>query len=266
MLKERIITGAVLSLVVGAVLLLSGNLWVLKIAMALLSIQALRELYRAVKLDHLWGEALSWGMILLLALIDMKNYTIGAAVALLGGMALFGWIISRIGKQDTLGPVAGYLTAGVLVLAFRATTAVRELDQGGYLLTMAILIPVSTDVFAFSVGRRWGKHKMAPRISPKKTMEGSAAGIICAVALLTALTGALNRAGAVDVPMGMFGIYALVSAVLAEMGDLALSAIKRIVGIKDYGALLPGHGGILDRFDSQVFVLPFTYLFWVWLG
>lgn len=259
-------TGAVLSLVVGAVLLLSGNLWVLKIAMALLSIQALRELYRAVKLENPWGKLLGWGAILCLALWDIKNYTLCAAGALLGGMVLFGWIISRIGKQDALGPVTGYLAAGVLILAFRAMTAVRELDQGGYLLTMAILIPVATDVFAFSVGRRWGKHKMAPRISPKKTMEGSAAGIVCSVAILTAVTGALNRAGAVEVPMGMFGIYALISAVLAEMGDLALSAIKRIVGIKDYGALLPGHGGILDRFDSQVFVLPFTYLFWVWLG
>ena len=108
------------------------------------------------------------------------------------------------------------------------------------------------------MGTRFGKHKLAPIVSPHKTWEGSAGGTACAVILLAAAAWILRRSGIVSVRMPYLTVYLLIASCLSQLGDLTFSAIKRIAGIKDYGTLLPGHGGILDRFDSLVFVIPFT--------
>ena len=136
--------------------------------------------------------------------------------------------------------------------------SLREQAQGFWLLSMVILIPALTDVGAFLLGTRFGKHKLAPIVSPHKTWEGAAGGTACAVVLLAAAAWILRRSGIVSVRMPYLTVYLLIASCLSQLGDLTFSAIKRIAGIKDYGTLLPGHGGILDRFDSLVFVIPFT--------
>ena len=150
------------------------------------------------------------------------------------------------------------LVAPVSAYFFGLLTEIRSQPHGFLLLTVAILIPVITDIGAYFFGKRFGKHKLAPVISPKKTWEGSVGGTFSAVVLLTLAAWILEQSGYVLVNMQYWVNYLLIASCISQLGDLSFSAIKRITGIKDYGTLLPGHGGILDRFDSLLVVIPFT--------
>lgn len=122
-------------------------------------------------------------------------------------------------------------------------------------------VPVLTDVGAYCFGKAFGKHRLAPRVSPHKTWEGSLGGTACAVMLLSAAALTAGRFGLLRVRLRPLLLYLTGCSVLSQLGDLTFSALKRIAGIKDFGKLLPGHGGILDRFDSLLFAVPFTFFF-----
>ena len=109
------------------------------------------------------------------------------------------------------------------------------------------------DTCAYCVGMLIGKHKMAPVLSPKKSVEGAVGGVAGAVLL------GVIYAAATKGPMAEYALICGVGALISMVGDLAASAIKRNMGIKDYGKLIPGHGGILDRFDSVIFTAPVIY-------
>ena len=145
----------------------------------------------------------------------------------------------------------------VVTLLFRAWPQLRLVENGLYYLSAAILVCVVTDVFAYLVGRAFGKHKLIPTVSPNKTVEGAVGGLIFAVVLFV-LVG-------VWVPMSIHYsqmiIYCILASVVGQFGDLCMSCVKRICGVKDFGKIFPGHGGILDRFDSQLLVIPFTVLY-----
>lgn len=135
----------------------------------------------------------------------------------------------------------------------------RQLTHGIYLVWMAFISSWVSDTCAYLVGVMIGKHKLAPVLSPKKSIEGAVGGIAGA-ALIGALFGRyLDGALGLD---GMAVVLAVVGgagSVISQVGDLAASAIKRNHDIKDYGKLIPGHGGIMDRFDSVIFTAPITY-------
>jgi phosphatidate cytidylyltransferase len=120
----------------------------------------------------------------------------------------------------------------------------------------------STDTFAYFTGRLFGKHKLIPDISPKKTVEGSIGGIIfCAIAfvLYGFIIASINKFSA-EPNYIILSCVGIVTAIIAQLGDLSASALKRNYNIKDYGAIFPGHGGVLDRFDSVMAVAPFIML------
>ena len=130
----------------------------------------------------------------------------------------------------------------------------RMLQGGFYLVWLIFLSSWGCDTFAYCTGMLLGRHKLAPVLSPKKSVEGAIGGIAGA-ALLGVLYGVLTK--------GNIPIYALICAVGAaasQVGDLAASAVKRQHNIKDYGHLIPGHGGILDRFDSVIVTAPMIYI------
>ncbi len=196
---------------------------------------------------------------MLLALVPLPYFLSWTAVLFLTALVIFLWLMRRVGKAATVSEGLSWAILLMLPIFFRSMAELRSMEKGLYLLMIAMLTAVFTDVFAYFTGRAFGKHKLAPTLSPKKTVEGSLGGTLAAAALLLGITAVFQRAATVR--YGILTVYLVLGSLIGQFGDLALSSIKRIVGIKDYGNLLPGHGGILDRFDSTLFVLPFSYLF-----
>jgi phosphatidate cytidylyltransferase len=148
--------------------------------------------------------------------------------------------------------LSGFLYVGLLGQYF---VALRWLDDGRAWILLAAFTTFATDTGAYAVGRLTGRHKLAPRISPAKTVEGSIGGLIAGA--LAAV--ALNHLLGLDEPDAAMFALGVGAAVAGEVGDLVESLLKRSAGVKDMGTLLPGHGGILDRLDSLLFVTPLVY-------
>jgi len=144
----------------------------------------------------------------------------------------------------------GIVYVGVMLSYIYQT---RMLPGGQFHVWLIFLCSWGCDTCAYCVGVLIGKHKMAPVLSPKKSIEGAVGGVAGAV-LLGVIYAFFTKGGMVE-----YGIICGVGALISMVGDLAASAIKRNQGIKDYGKLIPGHGGILDRFDSVIFTAPVIY-------
>lgn len=133
----------------------------------------------------------------------------------------------------------------------------RGMESGKYYILVAFIISMVADSGAYFVGRACGKHKLASVVSPKKTVEGAIGGVVVNILGMVLYTFILNKCfGFTQVNYFYAAIYGVVGALGSMLGDLTLSVVKRQVGIKDYGNLIPGHGGILDRFDSTMICAP----------
>ena len=171
------------------------------------------------------------------------------------------WLIISYNRHGGTFATWAYAVGGPLYVGFLLAHALmlRELDSGADYsrdwLLFALLVTFATDTGAIFTGRTFGRHRMAPFISPNKTWEGAIGGFTWAVGIALAL-GALLQ---LSVPIWQSSLVGAAVGIVAQLGDLVESRLKRISGVKDAGSLLPGHGGILDRLDSIVFVLPVVY-------
>ncbi|EUJ60900.1 phosphatidate cytidylyltransferase [Listeria fleischmannii] len=129
-------------------------------------------------------------------------------------------------------------------------------DAGLYYVIFALLIVWSTDTGAYFIGRQIGKRKLAPHVSPNKTVAGFVGGIVCALIV----AGGFYYFADLPLAIGLILVALIVLSIFGQLGDLVESALKRYYGVKDSGKILPGHGGILDRFDSLLFVLPLLHI------
>ena len=148
--------------------------------------------------------------------------------------------------------VSGFLVPYLLSSLLR----ILVMDTGRYFILIPFAVAFLSDAGAYFVGLRFGKHKLAPVVSPNKTIEGVFGGIAGAVIGMLIYALILDLAFRFDVSYGLAILYGLVGSLTGVFGDLCFSIIKRQTGIKDYGNLIPGHGGVLDRFDSLVTVAP----------
>lgn len=133
-------------------------------------------------------------------------------------------------------------------------------ELGIWYLALPVLAVIGSDVGGFLIGSLFGRNKLAPLISPNKTVEGSLGGIALAAAFVITAQFFLQRAG-IEVPVASVIIFSVVMALGAQLGDLFESMLKRWIGVKDAGVFLPGHGGVLDRIDSHLFALPLAYFY-----
>jgi phosphatidate cytidylyltransferase len=134
--------------------------------------------------------------------------------------------------------------------------------MGGALVVLVFLSAWGNDTCAYCVGVLFGKHKMSPKLSPKKSVEGFIGGVVGAAllgALYTLLYGKITGEAVTGGRVVLFAAICGIGGMISVVGDLAASAIKRQYGIKDYSKLIPGHGGILDRFDSMIMTAPIVY-------
>lgn len=151
------------------------------------------------------------------------------------------------------------LAGGVLVpYLLSSVVRIRGMELGAFYVFLPFVLAFCPDTGAYFAGIFFGKHKLAPTISPKKTVEGFIGGVLASVLGVMIYSVILDWGFDCQVNYLYAGIYGVLGALASVFGDLAFSAIKRQVGIKDYGNLLPGHGGILDRFDSMTVVGPVT--------
>lgn len=178
------------------------------------------------------------------------------ALAVAWWLVAVGWILRfPRGWEGTLGqrPVAALLGLVVLAATFLALVGTHARSQGPFLLLLLFVLTWAADTGAYFSGRFWGRHKLAPRVSPGKTWEGAAGGVVLATA--AAALGGLWLGYDVAGLLAWAMLGAAV-AVISIVGDLSISMFKRSAGVKDAGSLFPGHGGVLDRLDSLLAAAP----------
>lgn len=197
---------------------------------------------------------------LLLLLAGFNNYNGALIVLTFCVIGAFMWILFR-GRQPYIANVAttvlGMIYCGWLPLhlAFLRNLSCERFNDGLVFLVMLLISVILTDTGCYYVGCNFGKHKLAPIISPNKTIEGSIGGIICAI------IGSMVIGWYIGLEWYLSATIGLICTVFAQIGDLCESLIKRDAGVKDSGDILPGHGGFLDRCDSYILTIPVMYYF-----
>jgi phosphatidate cytidylyltransferase len=221
------------------------------------------ELYRALQKQH-HQPATALGLVsgaLILAAGYFRGEAAMLAVFALSIVATFLWFMATPGthRKDTTGNVA-LTVLGIAYVPLLAGYALALLDEpdGRALVLSVIALTFVYDTAAFVVGSWWGSRPLAPTISPKKSVEGAIGGTLVVILVaVSAVAAWVPGLAALSHSVGL----AVVVAVLAPLGDLAESLLKRDLGVKDMGSVLPGHGGVLDRIDSLLFVLPAAFVF-----
>lgn len=280
-MKQRVITAVVL-LALLAVVVWQINTPVLVLVIAFLAAVAANEIMRCAKVENTfirvvatgyaacvpffasakaltpWVSQAVWGKVI--GAVPGVVYLIALVVVLLLAM-LKGY------AYTTFEDVAVSVFAGALVpFGFSVFIRLRDMFQieqfGIYLIFYGLICALATDSGAQLSGMAFGKHKMSPNISPKKTVEGAIGGLIFSLILNGVAIILYNRLA--DFKMDEFAVTVLLAACLpvsflGMMGDLSASVLKRNFGVKDFGKIFPGHGGVMDRFDSSMFTLPVTY-------
>lgn len=207
-----------------------------------------------------------WAVLYALNETIVRNELLSHLIALAILVSLFLHLLHKHEKMDFGQLACAYF--GTVVLPELLLSLVRIFDrEGGELLILLPLVAAwGSDTFAYFTGMLCGRHKLAPVISPKKTIEGAIGGVIGAALLMMGVVTIFNHHSAIDIPYGAATLLGACGAVVGQLGDLSFSIIKRQTGIKDYGHIFPGHGGVLDRFDSVIFVAPVVELVLLWLA
>ena len=162
-------------------------------------------------------------------------------------------------KQVTLEKMGSAFFVSIMIPVFLSCfIRIMKLDHGQYYILLPFVAAFTSDAFALFAGLLFGKHKMAPNLSPKKTWEGAVGGLLGSMVCVLVYAAIVSLVWGAKANYLVFALYGLLGSVVSQFGDLSFSYIKREYGIKDYGNLLPGHGGVLDRFDSVMFCGPLT--------
>lgn len=176
---------------------------------------------------------------------------------------LFVAAVLAYGKDDALSfpDMAAMAVSGLVIpLALGCLVRLRMLEYGAGLVLIPLVAAFMSDTMALFGGMLFGRTKLAPRVSPKKTREGALSGLVGGMVGMVLYRICFFLCTTVQLHIGWCVLLGLVGAFMGQLGDLSFSCVKRQCGIKDYGRLLPGHGGVLDRFDSVIFAAPVVWL------
>lgn len=258
-MKTRIISGLIFAFVLFVVFYVGGAL--MYTFGTAISIIALDEFYKAVsgkttKLNYI--SMVCAVLLFAVAYFELNSDLI--IVCILFMLFNFIYLIAHHQNIELKELFANVFAFFYIVPSILTMMLIRDRTMGLYLILFVFISASVTDTFAYFIGKAIGKHKLAPHLSPNKTIEGSVGGTLVSTILFVALALLVNyyqpifEANGISMTI-LVGVGVILS-ILSQLGDLSASAIKRITGIKDYGNLIPGHGGILDRFDSSLFTAP----------
>ena len=265
MLRTRVLTAAVLiPIAIGSIYL--GGLPFLTLVALMLSLAEVEFCHLMAQGNFrptlAFGLGLVWLFLLDTQVPDLGLLEPGLALILLTSLT---WQLRHrqgLPTADWALTIAGGLYLGVCGASM---IRLRGMDDGFWWMLIALCIVMCADSGAYFVGRAWGRHKMAPSLSPGKTWEGYVAGVVTgmlAALALMLLWRATARGATVAIVHGL--VLGLLIAILSPLGDLAISMIKRQVGAKDSGKIIPGHGGALDRLDSILWAAVISYHYILW--
>ena len=259
-MKTRVISA--LAMVPLLLVFYFGGYWLMAITV-LVSVIGIKEFYSGFEhMDIHPSYFVGYGAIALLYGFNAYMYYMGdfnnvfvmawfVLVIMAGSLYMFK--MDKVKPEDAMATMTGIIY--VVFFAFHVVL-VDELANFSIMKWLIILTAFGSDIFAYFSGMFFGKHKLCPKLSPKKTVEGAIGGILGSV-VISALFGLVFA----KQYLIHFVIIGLLASPVSMLGDLTASAYKRHMGIKDYGDLIPGHGGIMDRFDSVLFTAPFVYYY-----
>ena len=261
-MKTRIIS-ALVALPLLIIFVVLGGL-PLKIGVTLVALIGLFEFYKAfsgfIKPVHFIGFIAA---IIYMIFIEKIIYTaslLNVVVALFMLIILI-YVVLTHESGNTMDGIVTFFGFFYVCFLISHVYLTRQYTHGNAFVWLIFFSAFGCDVGAYFTGMAFGKHKLIPQLSPKKTVEGSIGGIVVAVAICViygVILEAKNELVGVDTVL-LCCITGMVGSVFSQIGDLAASAMKRYVGIKDFGKIMPGHGGVLDRFDSVLFTAPVVY-------
>ncbi len=268
-MKQRIITAVVAFFVLLPVLIFSDT-FIFPLGLAVCAVLSVWEMFACVGLKNAW-------------LFTAPMYVLGAA---------FPFLIRYLPDRDLLAPIAicaavvwtlyaftvlifshgKYPLEAVFVasfslfyifIGFNAILFIHDCEPGGkYLYYICFLGAWITDIFAYFCGRAFGKHKLIPDVSPQKTVEGSIGGTVFCILVMVIFGFVVEKlVPEISANLLIFAVAGVLIAVVSQIGDLSMSVIKRKYGVKDYGFIFPGHGGVLDRFDSVIAISALLMVF-----
>lgn len=260
---KRVITGIIGFPIIALFVALGG--WWLKTLLVVLAMFGLYEIYNAfagrLKPVHAFGFIFGFSYILLADWINLPYiYTtlicLFVVCCLIAPVLFFG----RVTVSDSAQTILGFFYVPVMITTIFLTRQMRP--SGIYSVWLCFIAAWGCDTGAYFTGIMLGKHKLAPELSPKKTIEGLIGGVVTATLLAVCFGYVISHFQAMKgLDMTLFcALAGFFGAILAQFGDLSASAIKRACGIKDFGTIIPGHGGVLDRFDSVLFTAPAVYV------
>lgn len=258
----RIISGLLGFIAVTLVLILA-NVYIVDVIIAIIAIMTLHEYFNAVKKKSNPIVEIGYllaGLISVIHLISQESLfkvlIISVPIIIL---VLFLRIILTNMKVNITDIAVTFFGIGYIVLFLMFLSLIYGMENGKILIWFTIFIAWGTDTFAYIVGKLFGKHKFS-QISPNKSIEGCIGGIVGSVILTLLFTLCINKCLGMNFSYLYIGIMSVILSIISQIGDFAASSIKRYVGIKDFSHLIPGHGGMLDRIDSLIFVAPFAYI------
>lgn len=269
-MKKRIIT-AIIAIAVFIPICVFSDTYVFPAAFAILSAVAVWEIWHCVRSGASVGAPLWYLPFYTMALLGpflpmiWDNWQEACLLLFTGEfLCLLYLFVITVFSRGKMAPEHVFLIFTMCFyvhVSFSTVVFLRQMEQGKYLYLFAFIGPWVSDTFAYFCGRAFGKHKLIPEVSPKKTVEGSMGGIVF-TALAFVLTGLIISKCDTSVTPSYFvlAVAGVVISVISQIGDLIASVVKRRYGIKDYGWLFPGHGGVLDRFDSVLAAVPVLFL------
>ena len=258
MFKTRLLSGIVLVIVLIGTVGMGGP--VLSGFLTVISMIGLSELYKVADVHKKVPGAAGYVTLLayyyLLYMGKMQMLLLLTIFFLIWIMGIYVFAFPKYKAEQVMTVFFGLFYVGIM-LSFVYQT--RMLPEGSIVVWLIFLSSWGCDTCAYCAGMLIGKHKMAPKLSPKKSIEGGVGGILGAALLGALFALAMNQWRGASVNPLHYAVICGVGGMISQVGDLAASAIKRNHDIKDYGNLIPGHGGILDRFDSVIFTAPVIY-------
>lgn len=258
---KRILSG-IIGLPIVALILIFGNIYVIDIMICLVSIIAIHEYLNAFKGKRNPPKWIAYITCLLIAFLHIiPNEYLGFTLALTMSLViaiLFIKVILSSMKTTVYDIMISFFGIAYIIFFLAFIPLLYGLEEGKYLIWYIIIASWGTDTCAYFIGCKFGKHKFS-KISPKKSVEGCIGGTVGAVIIALIYTFCINKFASLEISYIYISSITILLSILSQIGDLSASSIKRTVEIKDYGNLIPGHGGILDRIDSIVFIAPFAY-------